>query len=817
MNDGFTPHTSSAAKAPSPYRGALGGQPPPFMNSVRARGAQLGQQELQVLRQHISDAGFYSLRESGVNPEDLLWYVQATGASLRSSVNLNGGFLAETSDLGCIYFRYTPTEGFQVAKAQMLSCKAGIVMSPQSADLTLDFPSGSELSCVRIQLTEEGVGASGGWWFDHWREVCAQKLGAVTDSICLSDVCTMAPKQDDFGVRIVMRHKATILAVRDSGMIALPSLCADVSTPAEWRQVDNRLEILTDRESYTVIEFSDVPGTRYMPALAKIVSLLPESSMSQNPLSCTLDGMGFILSRLHNETSFTRRMIQQSDPGLLLHAVPLRRLTHGCILGESLILVSDAGECMTLDIKAALRKSLLNMVQNIKAPMPSEQTGVSWTVALVDDKVLTPTRVILMPDRFCVNDVHMEFKEAGDASVKKTEAASDLYAFSFSYSDADDTRSQRILTSQQDAYYLWEEWEVGRTRQCTSTLGFPDLYRRINADRRHEFLLALYGDILFLNRALQDGVPMEELIRSLEGPDVTKLVENKALRDETVAKMILLLESINRMRQSGEVFASLYPYFWIQQESEWLKSVFGSGLASSQIAQERKLVPALRRQIRGVQSELFRSLLQIEAASRSIDALLGKDEIRKHWSSKAIKFGPGLVQAGIGTVLACTGNAQGLVMLASAVGIQGLGSVLGHFQQDREGSAQIMKAASVVFPWWDILMTTLPVSLYESAQFLDEENMRAMKRDRAITDSLKPDQHPLMLKRLRQQLVAKIINNRRKAFREVIQGSGLRVIDLFDDIKQATTVSLKGSLDAFVAGMTLTPDKAEQRQGGTND
>jgi hypothetical protein len=128
-----------------------------------------------------------------------------------------------------------------------------------------------------------------------------------------------------------------------------------------------------------------------------------------------------------------------------------------------------------------------------------------------------------------------------------------------------------------------------------------------------------------------------------------------------------------------------------------------------------------------------------------------------------------------------------------------------------------MKAAEVVFPWWQILMTTLPVALYESAQFLDEENMRAMKRDRAITDSLKPEQRPQMLKRLRQQLVAKIINNKRKAFREIIHGSGLRVIDLFDDIKQATTVSLKGSLDAFVAGMTLTPDKAEQRLGGTND
>jgi hypothetical protein len=311
---------------------------------------------------------------------------------------------------------------------------------------------------------------------------------------------------------------------------------------------------------------------------------------------------------------------------------------------------------------------------------------------------------------------------------------------------------------------------------------------------------------------------MEELIRSLEGQDMAKLIENKGLRDETVAKMILLLESINRMRQSGEVFASLYPYFWVQQESEWLNSVFGSGLASSQIAQERKLVPLIRRQIRGAQSELFRSLLQIEAASRSIEVLLGKDEIRKHWSSKVRTILPGVMQAGIGAALMFTsGGLYGGAMLASAIGIQGLGSVLGHFQQDREGSAQIMKAASVVFPWWDILMTTLPVSLYESAQFLDEENMRAMKRDRAITDALKPEQRPQMLKRLRQQLVAKIINNKRKAFREVIHGSELRVIDLFDDIKQATTVSLKGSLDAFVAGMTLTPDKPEQEQGGTND
>jgi hypothetical protein len=815
-----------AAKTPPPFKGAVGSQPPPYKNPVHPEDEQLGRQELDVLRQNISEAGWISLCKHGANPADLLWYVEVTGASLRNSVNLSGGFLAETRALGCIYFRYTRTAGFQMANAAKSSCKAGIIMSPQLADLTLEFPDGSELSSVRILLRMGGIGASGGNWFDLWRTTCAQRLGVATEFICLADMSVLAPKQDDFGERINVRHMAALLAVGPSGVMTIPALGIDIENPAAWWTVERRFEILVDRNFQEVIVFNNVQGTRYLPAIGRLAELLPHDVKSEKLLADRLNRMGSFRCRLQAERDFSIRLLEQAGGEIIMHEDPPMRLTYGAVLGDSLILVSETGECVKLDVKGVGRSGILSSVNVIAKPVPCKEADGSWVVALLDEASRTPVQVIVNSESLRVNGNCISFQTAGEASVKKSDAASDLYAFSFSYSEAGGTCSQRLLASQQDAYFLWEEWEVGRTRQCASALGFPELYRRINADRRHEFLLAIYGDILFLNRALQDGVPMEELIKCLEGHDVTKLIENKALRDETVAKMILLLESINRMRQSGEVFASLYPYFWVQQEAEWLNSVFGSGVASSRIAQERKLVPALRRQIRGAQSELFRSLLQIETASRSIDALIGKEELRKHWSSRLIKFGPGLVQAGIGAALLLTPGAvvggtmlasAGGPMLASAIGINGLGAFFGKIQQDREGSAQIMKAAEGVFPWWQILMTTLPVSLYESAQFLDEENMRAMKRDRAITDSLKPEQRPQMLKRLRQQLVAKIINNKRKAFREIIHGSGLRVIDLFDDIKQATTVSLKGSLDAFVAGMTLTPDKDEQMQGGTND
>ena len=811
MNGDVPAGATGAHKTPPPYKGK-GGCPPPIPQSATQRGGEtVSVHELAVLRQRLGEAAWLGLGEQGVPPSDLCWFVEVTKARLRDGIEISGGFLAETRDCRIAYFRFTPADGFQLASAAKPSCAASVSVENQSVELRLAFPEGNVIADARVFLKPDGVGVTGGAWFALWRAACAQRLGVAPEKVGLADVRVLAPTPDDFGARVAARHAGTLLAVDASAVYMVPAQALSVLQPLAWWADGNSVEIMSgggaDRQTLVL---AGVPGARTADALGGLVTLLPSESMSQKPVAGSLGRMGVFQVRLPTDSASAPRLLEQTGDAIVVHIEPVRTLLYGTVLGGNVILVSGDGECAALDVRGAGRDRLLGSVKPVGKSQPVEGTEDKWTVALRGDKSRTPLRVVISPAAFDMSGIAIiPFESAGDASVNKA-AGDGLLSFTLAWKGTDGDRSECLLATEQVVYGLWEEWEVGRTRHSASKLGFPDLYRKFNADRRHEFLLAMYGEILLLNRALQDGIPMPELIRRLDEQGAVKFGENKELRDETVAKVILLLDTINQMKQRAEVFASMYPYYWVQQEAGWLNDVFGPRLASAQVVQDRKrLVPALRRQIRGVQSELFRSLLQIEAGSRSIEALLGKDEIRKHWSSKVRTILPGAVQAGIALTMMVGGGVAGAAigtrMLASVIGVQGLGAVLGHFQQDREGAAQIMRAAEVVFPWWQILISTMPVSLYESAQFLDDESLRAMKRDRAVTDALEPAQRAQALQRLRDRLVATVTDNRRKAFREVTQGSGIRVVDLFSDIEQATTVTLKKSVDEFVGDMTLKP------------
>lgn len=803
--------TAGTGSMPPPYAKKVSEPPPYTPKAGPVTCDPLCEKDTVLLRQRLGDGG-WSLLEANLRTTDFSWFVEMTGAWPRDGKPVAGGLLIATMDGRLFYCRYKADGGLSIfadfTSVCVVAPKADCAFSAEevggSYELLVSFPEYCSIESANLVLDKRGVVFSGGNWFDVWRGACAQRLGVSGDSVSLAEVSVLEPRLDDFGVKTAASHRATLLTFKDSSVVALPQVDLGVTCPDAWWSGGQKLEILAGGGVPRCVELSLVSGSRPAATLSRLMQLLPSDKMSPKPLAGRLVPLGYFQCKGQPGEKGRRLLLERSETAVIAHDDPVRTFRRGARLGEAVVLVTDDGECAAVEVRGPARDSFLLSVKEIEGLIPISGAESGWTLALRDDGAMTPVRVVVSADAVEIVGVAVvAYSAAGEASIG-AHRPDGLRELSLSWRDGETERRERLLLPETAAFRIWEEWEVGRTRHKASCMGFTDLYRSYNAARRHEFLLSMYGEMLLLDRTLQSGVSMPALVRKLSEMGAVRFAEDKDLRDQTIAKTVVMLDVINQMKQKAEVFATLYPYYWVRSESEWLAEVFGAEAAKAPIAAEsRRLVPLVRRQIRSVQAEIMRPLLQIEAAARPIETLLGREEVRRHWSTKARTLLPGAVQAGIGVAMMLAGGAAGITFVASAIGVQGLGTILDRFQRDKEGAAQLMRAAETIFPWWEVLMATMPVSIHESGQFMDDECVRSMKRDRAIADSLVPGRCAEAKARLRGMLMSTILDNRRKAFRELAQGSGVRITDLMDDLRKATAVTFKQSVDTFVAEMTM--------------
>ena len=222
-------------------------------------------------------------------------------------------------------------------------------------------------------------------------------------------------------------------------------------------------------------------------------------------------------------------------------------------------------------------------------------------------------------------------------------------------------------------------------------------------------------------------------------------------------------------------------------------------------------MPTVRRQVRTIQSDMYRSLGQIESAIRPLESIFAREEIQKHWSSRVRIFLPGIVQVGIGatSLFFDPTGITAIRLLGGAFATVGLGNIFAHFQKDREAAAQIQRAAQGIFPWWQIFMKTLVISIYEAGEFMDAESDVAMKRDRKLIDSIPVEKRSNALKRVNSALRQRIVDERRNRFGEVLAGSGVRVMQIIDDFEQASGQQMKITVDSFVDTLVVTGKRSK--------
>jgi hypothetical protein len=100
-------------------------------------------------------------------------------------------------------------------------------------------------------------------------------------------------------------------------------------------------------------------------------------------------------------------------------------------------------------------------------------------------------------------------------------------------------------------------------------------------------------------------------------------------------------------------------------------------------------------------------------------------------------------------------------------------------------------------------MKTLAVSLYESGEFMAEQNTIAMKRDKTLLDSCSAAAKQQIVSTLHRQLRHRIVNEKRTRYGEMLEGTGVRMRDLIEDFQSAAGEGMRESVGEFVASLPV--------------
>ncbi len=501
----------------------------------------------------------------------------------------------------------------------------------------------------------------------------------------------------------------------------------------------------------------------------------------------------------------------------------------GYRFGDVTVLIASDGQCATL--RASIENTA-RLLRNVARHERLEPIGggrkLLVAVECSDDPRAVPLafadgRIALGGDRIIeIDDIQHYIIARHTPGFKQID---------ITWSDNKSNGSLSLVAPDKAAEAAMATIQSRQTNKFVSgNAALAELYREYTELRKEDYLFVLFADLILLDRKLQEGIGISELVRQLKSKGGVEFAENKVLSEATIAKVLVLTEGIRLTKQKLELLASMYPYYWLQQDADRLAAVFGNMLPNGFIeARRRRIVPRMRQDIRTVQGTILRSLAEIESGSRQIDSMLAKDEVKKHWSSKAMRWGPAIIQGGLAvSYLFMTGGAGaataasmltsqqaiGARMLAGVIGTQAAGQLFGYFQQDKEASAQVKRAAETIFPWWDIFRSTLVVCIYEAGQFLGDLLTESMKQDKKLIDGLPPDRKPAVVDRLRQTLTDMIRQSHERRASAFVVGGDIRLADVIQEIRLTMGPEIRHTLNDFSQRLTLGTDKKEYNHDG---
>lgn len=746
------------------------------------------------------------LNQNGINPDTFVWVMGVDTVALRNGKLLSAGHIAElpTGDL-CL-FRYKPDVGFHMGIVPRINASIILEKNTESLSFLISIADDPHLQHCKVILHADTVDAAVGPWMNFLRPaLCLSQPGLTLQNVAVGGLERVKPKNNEFGIESTTPKNPVVLGISGESLFILP-------TREEIRSEELLAWTLSDGEFAGLYLQNGVPkvfilhghDSDFSRFLDELKPILPESKALDVSLKSYLSSMGVFTGM-----DCAPIILRKRDNELVVWSDTSRpTLCYAWILPSKTILATEHGECVVLSISSEMTTCLLDVVRPPEG-MIQKSNNESWSLFFSNDSEQKPVRVIVASGT--VNFIGLGIHPVDTAlDIHVDPSTEGFVRVTTKWRKSDEVVEYSHLAPEQQGFAFWEWWDGEKAQVEVSKSGTASLYSQYNAARKNNFLLVIFGDILLLNRALESGTPMSELCTKLDEIGGVTFAEDKHLREETIAKTMLLASSLQDIKQKYEIISAMSPYYWVEAEAKWMTQAFGSRIASTAISSERKrLVPTVRRQVRSIQSDMFRSLGQIEAAIRPLESIFSREEVQRHWSSRLRVFAPQIAQAGLGVaslLIDPTGNTA-FKLLGGAFATSALGGVLSHVQKDKEAAAQIQRAAQGIFPWWQIFMKTLVISIYEAGEFMDAENTVAMKRDRKFIESIPAEQKPAAMQRVNSALRMRIVEERKNRFGEILSGSGVRVMRIIEDIERSSGEQMKLTVDSFVETLVVTGKK----------
>ena len=661
--------------------------------------------------------------------------------------------------------------------------------------LGISAPSSSRVEEVQIVLDEASLSAAVGSWLHTWGATIGKRMGFETPSVSLGVINRRDSRlaEDDFGLVLGRFEKPGFCGIAARHVKLFPGAPLPSLRCRGWmlndRDAGSALSLLIDEMGFpAIIELIEWPVGGQCRLIESFCELLSSAPRTEDQKQWKLDSKGLFYVMLGDE-DLGRTIVRIENDGLVIEKINSaaeERMDEAWTLDDkTAVLANRGGLCAQVLFKAGGAQKFVTHLHQHEALLTGSN-GAKWAAALIDGRV---KNVSIFDDEARIGDERLSFAEtlvvkadrdgAGFATVRAEVRT-----------NSDVPREWRLLLPEKLAFALCEEWEIRRTRFNHATATLPTLYAEFNNAKKFNLLSALFSDIVTLNRQLDEGIAMTDLIGQLERKDAGEFFKDEKLREATIAKILTLSMVIPQIKRNFEQWVALYPYYWANQDAEWIGKIFGAEVGSRLAPMQRKRkVPLVRQAVRSAQAGMQRALTEIEVAIRELERSLARSELQKQAQYQFWQNVP-LAARGLGTIA----SAAVLIALAGPVapvllggGVLMLSTVAAKVASNKikglEDAALFQRTAKSTFPWWEVFMRTLGVSLYETAQLIDEENVRAMKLDRQLFDKLPPAKRTEVLQRISSGLRERILAEKRNGFAELLEGSGFRVAQVVEEIQ----------------------------------
>ena len=711
-----------------------GNSSPPPIKTGRSTEKSLTPGDIPSL---IGDYSARSLEQNGISARELLWVIPITSVQLRSGGAYDNGFCAGTPDGRILVFRYSDADGFRFSTTRPEESNPGIDQEGRVPVLTLSFEGSGPIQHLRSRITDGFINSSTGDWITLWRPVITQAIGAPSALVNLITIERHGIEENRFGSRRVGAERELFCAMVNGLPVFFPEDQFPLGAAKKWDSTPDSISIMLEEDFRPIVISirgrSSSPGSDCLKDLK--VTLEQQGTQPSNDLLGELATLGDFKVQFPGSTTPERRAIKKEpDTIKILEGLENEPSSYqyGFAFRDSAVLIGGQDRWARVLLVNA---EAVELVTSLMGPekMDFHEGGLLSTIVLRDDGE-TPVRLTVSDSHITVGeDQHILLEDGAKLDVEPFEKGFCYIRMSFETHDGG-THSTVLIAPEQLAFRIWEEWDVRRTKAGIANAGSVHLYKKFIESKKYSLLYALFSDIVLLNRELNKQVSMEEIRKELESMGGEEFSKDKKLRELTINKMGLLTTALPQIKQRFELLATMYPYYWAQQDASWLESVFGKSRSAGTVVMEtQRMVPVVRREVRTIQGNLLRPLSEIESSIRPLEALFARQEIQNSGAGKLRRFVPMAVKgaAALAMVIHPVGAAY---MMINTVGGFLAGDVAGSWAnmitQNQETDAQFRRAAEAVIPWWQIFIRALTVTIYETSQFIDGENNRTMKRDR---------------------------------------------------------------------------------------